>query len=361
MPSQTEVRWSQLKVGVLVLGASIILVTLLFLMTSSSGFGLFTKKMMITVYFENAAGLKPGAAVTLEGVTIGSVKDITVSASPERKLAPVRVLMTIDEKFGKSLHTDSKAAETTSGVLGDTVIDINSQRAIGPPLKNGDELTTLESPSISDVIKASQGTIEQLNVVLAKMNNVVDNIETGKGSIGKLINDPELYNRFNTTVTQLNELETGLNAGRGSAGKLLTDDTLYNRLNSAALKLDTIGTALQGTKGTAGMLINDPKFADQLRQTLTRTNALLAEVQSGEGTAGMLIHDPKFAATLRDAVNQTDEIVAKVNKGQGTLGKLTTDDEAYTNLNKLLTESTTLVTTIRQDPKKYLTIHLKIF
>jgi phospholipid/cholesterol/gamma-HCH transport system substrate-binding protein len=50
-----------------------------------------------------------------------------------------------------------------------------------------------------------------------------------------------------------------------------------------------------------------------------------------------------------------------VNGGKGTLGKLATDDAAYTNLNKLLSASTDLVTTIRQDPKKYLTIHMKIF
>jgi phospholipid/cholesterol/gamma-HCH transport system substrate-binding protein len=54
-------------------------------------------------------------------------------------------------------------------------------------------------------------------------------------------------------------------------------------------------------------------------------------------------------------------LVSGVSNGKGTLGKLATDDQAYTNLNKLLSESTNLVTTIRKDPKKYLTIHLKIF
>lgn len=34
MPSQQEVRWSQLKVGLIVLVAALVLVTLLFLITS---------------------------------------------------------------------------------------------------------------------------------------------------------------------------------------------------------------------------------------------------------------------------------------------------------------------------------------
>ena len=75
----------------------------------------------------------------------------------------------------------------------------------------------------------------------------------------------------------------------------------------------------------------------------------------------MLINDPKFADSLRDTVAQTNALIAGVSAGKGTLGKLATDDQAYTNLNKLLTQSTLLVDTIRADPKKYLTIHLKIF
>ena len=361
MPSQQEVQWSQLKIGVIVLISAVILVTLLFLMTSSSGLGVFSKKITVRTYFENAAGLKEGAAVNLQGVTVGAVKSVTVVADPARKLTPVRVVMKLDSKFADGLREDSKAALTTVGVLGDTVVDINSQTAVGPPLKDGDEVHTLETPSITDVVKASQGTIEQLNVILAKLNTVVDNLQEGKGSIGQLISNPDLYNKAIKTVDELNTLEVNLNHGRGSIGKLMTDDALYNNLNKAAEKLNQIGDAVQNGKGATAMLINDPKFAQQLRDTLTQTDALLADVQNGKGAAGMLINDPKFADSLRDTLAQTNALVAGVAQGKGTLGKLATDDQAYTNLNKLLTESTLLVTTIRQDPKKYLTIHLKIF
>ncbi len=361
MPSQQEVRWSQLKIGVIVLVASIILVTLLFLMTSASGLGILSKKITVPVYFENAAGVKEGAAVNLEGVTIGSVKSVTVVADPARKLTPVKVILKLDGKYQAGLKTDSKASLTTVGVLGDTVVDINSQLAVGGPLKDGDELHTLETPSITDVVKASQGTIEQLNVILAKLNTIADNLQDGKGSIGQLISNPDLYNKADATVDELHTLEVNLNNGRGSIGKLMTDDTLYNRLNAAAAKLNQIGDSVENGHGTAAMLINDPKFAQSLRDAVNNTNTLLTQIQSGQGAAGMLINDPKFAQSLRDTVNQTNELLAGISAGKGTLGKLATDDQAYANLNKLLTQSTLLVDTIRQDPKKYLVIHLKIF
>lgn len=103
MPSQQEVRWSQLKVGVIVLISTVVLVALLFLMTSSSGLGILSHKLTVTTYFENSAGLKTGAAVNLEGVTIGTVKTVTIVNSPERKLTPVKVVMKLNDKYAASL------------------------------------------------------------------------------------------------------------------------------------------------------------------------------------------------------------------------------------------------------------------
>ena len=89
--------------------------------------------------------------------------------------------------------------------------------------------------------------------------------------------------------------------------------------------------------------------------------SLLADADAGKGGLGLMLKDDKFRKDLGDTLSQVNILVTGINKGQGTLGKLATDDAAYVNLNKLLVASTDLVTTIRSDPKKYLTIHMKIF
>jgi phospholipid/cholesterol/gamma-HCH transport system substrate-binding protein len=361
MPSQQEVRWSQLKVGVIVLISTVILVALLFLMTSSAGLGILSHKLTVVTYFENSAGLKTGAAVNLEGVTIGTVKSVTIDNSPARKLTPVKVVMKLNEKYAVDLKKDSRASLSTVGVLGDTVVDINSQFAIGPKLQDGDELKTLETPSLTDVVKASQGTIESLNVILAKMNVIVDNIQSGKGSVGQLINNPDLYNKANNTVDELLKLEKNLNAGRGSIGKLMTDDSLYNRLNDTVAKLQSIADSVNSGKGTAGLLLKDDALYKNLNSTVAHANSILADADAGKGGLGLMLKDPKFRQDLSSTISQVNSLVSNINAGKGTLGKLATDDSVHTNLNKLLTASTDLVTTIRSDPKKYLTIHLKIF
>ncbi len=362
MPSQHEVRWSQLKVGVIVLISTIILVALLFLMTSSSGLGILSHKLTVVTYFENSAGLKTGAAVNLEGVTIGTVKTVTIDNSPERKLTPVKVVMKLDDKYGANLKKDSRASLSTVGVLGDTVVDINSQLAVGPVLQDGDVLKTTETPSISDVVKASQGTIESLNVILAKMNVIVDNIQTGKGSIGQLVNNPELYNKFSAAADQVQRLTAKLNSDNNTVGKFFNDNgEMYNRINDTIARVDDITKNVQSGKGTAGLLLKDDALYKNLNSTLAHANSIMADADAGKGGLGLMLKDPKFRQDLSHTLTQINSLVSGINEGHGTLGKLATDDSVHANLNKLLTASTDLVTTIRSDPKKYLTIHLKIF
>ena len=362
MPSQQEVRWSQLKIGVIVLVSVVILTTLLFLMTSSSGLGFFSRKLTVTTYFENSAGLKVGAAVNLEGVQIGTVKSIIVTTAPERKLTPVQVVMKIDSKYQSSLHSDSTAALTTVGVLGDTVVDINSQTATGPELRDGDELKTLETPSLQDVVKESQGTFDNLNVILAKLNTVVDNMESGKGSFGQLLINPELYTKFVTAADDFQKVTAKLDSSDNSVGKLLNDNgQMYDKANDLVGRVDDITKNLQSGKGSAGKLLTDETMYNNFKESLNNLNAILADAEAGKGSAGMLLKDPTFAKKLNDTITQVNDLVTAINQGKGTLGKLATDDAMYSNINKLLTESTTLVTTIRQDPKKYLSIQMKIF
>ena len=361
MPSQQEVKWSQLKVGVIVLISVTLLCVLLFFMTSASGMSVFSHKIRIFTYFDDSGGLKVGAPVELEGVTIGEVTHVTVTTDPAHKLTPVLVRMKIDPKYQISLHKDTTASLATVGVLGDTVINLDSKLATGPELQNGDELRTTSSPSLNDVIKSSQGTVQDVDVILKKLDIIENSIIQGKGTAGRIITDPDLYTKADQTITQLRDLVNGINNGRGSMGKLVHDDDLYNKLNHTTTQLDAIVTSLNQGKGTAGKLLKDDSVYNDLDSTLKHANSLLAEADQGKGTLGLLTKDPAFAHKLDDTVTHLNTLLGNINSGKGTLGKLATDPDAYNNLNKLLTSSNDLVTAFRQDPKKYLVIHMRVF
>jgi phospholipid/cholesterol/gamma-HCH transport system substrate-binding protein len=358
VPSQQEVQWSQLKVGVLVIVALAALTALVFLMSGTTG-GIFTGKITLRSYFENSAGLKVGAPVNLEGVTIGTVT--TVKIVPARKLTPVEVTMKIGSKFREAVHTDSTSSLETIGVLGDTVVDINSKTATGPPVQNNGELKTNETPNLSDVIKSSQGTIEQLNTILAKVDHLADSLNSTKGSIGELINNPDLYNKALATLNELSQLVDTVANGRGSIGKLVADDTLYNHINDTVAKLDKMTTSLDEGKGTIGKLLKDETLANNLNESVSNANKLLADINAGKGGLGMIAKDPQFAAKLRDTVDKLDSVLNRVDSGEGTVGQLVRNPSLYNNLDQSLTETRGLIAAIRENPKKYLTFHVKIF
>jgi phospholipid/cholesterol/gamma-HCH transport system substrate-binding protein len=358
VPSQQEVQWSQLKVGVLVLVALSALTALVFLMSGNTG-GFWSGKITVRSYFENSAGLKIGAPVNLEGVTIGNVKSVRIV--PERKLTPVEVTMRISKKYASALHSDSKSSLETIGVLGDTVVDINSKFATGGPLQDGTELQTTETPNLSDVIKSSQGTIEQLNTILAKVDNLVDALNSGKGSIGQLINNPDLYNKAVGTLNEMQQLVDEIGNGKGSIGKLIADDTLYNRANSTVGKLENIANQLDEGKGTVGKLLKDDTLYNNFRESSQNLNQLLKDVNAGKGSIGILAKDPNFAQKLNDTVTKMDSILNRVDNGEGTIGQLMRNRSLYDHSDEMIQNTNNLITAVRQNPKKYLTIRLKIF
>jgi phospholipid/cholesterol/gamma-HCH transport system substrate-binding protein len=353
------VKWSQLKVGLTVLAACITLGVLILLMSGTGG--IFTKKIALKSYFDNAGGLREGAPVRLQGVDIGNVSAIRVVADPTKRLTPVEVTLKVNMKYHRNLHKDSVTLLSTAGVLGETYIDIDSSQANGPEVQPGDVLATRETPQIEDVVRASQSTLQNLDALEKRLDRILAFVESGQGSIGKVIYDPSLYNRLNATVIQFQSLVNDVTSGKGSLGKLLVDDQLYRSANATVDKLNTIIDDLNAGKGSAGKFLKDPALYNSANDTVANFNKLATDVNAGKGALGVLAKDQEFANKLQNTMSKISALSDRLNSGEGTIGKLLQDPSVYNNTNQLLQDTQELIKAIRQNPKKYLTIHLKIF
>jgi phospholipid/cholesterol/gamma-HCH transport system substrate-binding protein len=338
--------------------AMAVLIGLIFLMSGSTG-GLFARKIVLRAYFENAAGLKDGAPVTLEGVTIGNV--IHVRVVPDRDPTPVEVTMQVGYEYLSGLHATSTASIAQAGVLGDSYVDIDSTRATGPPPANNAELKASGSPSIQDVIRTSEDSITQVQTLMQKISLLADTLNSRKGLAGELINDPALAGKISRIADNLETITSSMAGGKGSLGKLMNDDTLYTRANSAVDRLDRITTALDEGKGSAGKLLHDDSLYNNLNAAVTNTNQLVAEINSGKGALGKLAKDPAFAQKLEDTVTRLDSILKGVDEGQGTLGQLVQNRAIYDHADQTLDQAQQLVKGMRENPKKYLVIQLRLF
>jgi phospholipid/cholesterol/gamma-HCH transport system substrate-binding protein len=336
----------------------VVLVGLILLMSESSG-GLFAPKLVLRSYFENAAGIKDGAPVTLEGVTIGNV--IHVRVIPARNPTPVEVTMRVGREYLRDLHADSTASIAQAGVLGDSYLDIDSTHASGPPPANNAELKTTGAPSIQDVIRTSNESITELTKLLHKVETTVDSVNSRRGVAGELINDPDLAKKITTMASDLETITGAIARGKGTLGKLVNDDTLYNRANSAVDRLNRITIALDEGKGSAGKLLKDDSLYNNLNSAVANANQMVAEINAGHGALGMLAKDPAFAKKLDDTVSRLDSILSSVDEGKGSLGQFVQNRSLYDHADQTLDQAQQLVKSIREDPKKYLVIHMKIF
>lgn len=359
MPSQKQLKWSQLKVGITVLVASITLAILIFLMSGTGG--MFTKKIILKSYFDNAGGLRVGAPVRLNGVDIGNVVNIRIVPDADKKLTPVEITLKVGSSYLFGLHTDSVTTLATAGVLGETYIDIDSSQASGPTAKNGDVLPTKDHPDIQDVVRASQGTLQNLDALLKRMDRIIAFIESGQGSVGKLIYDPTLYNRLSATVNEFQGLVNQVNQGNGTIGKLINDDELYRKANSTVDKLNGIIDDLNAGKGTAGKFLKDPSLYNQANQTIANVKQLTDDINAGKGAIGKLAKDQQFADKLQNTMNKLSALADRMEAGEGSVGKLFRDPSLYNNSDQLLLETRELIKSIRENPKRYLTIKLRVF
>lgn len=359
MPSQKQLKWSQLKVGLVVLGACITLSVLVFLMNSTGGW--FTPKIILKSYFDNASGLRNGAPVRLSGVDIGNVIHVRVVPDPAKRMTPVEVTMKVDARYQVDIRSDSETMLSTAGVLGETYIDIDSSRASAGPAQDGATLPTRDTPDIQDVVRSSQSTLQNMNALLNRLDHIVAFVESGQGSIGKVIYDPGLYNRLNSTVNEFQGLVNQVNQGNGTLGKLLYDDELYKKANTTVDKMNALLDDLNAGKGTAGKFLKDDTLYNNANATVANIKKLTDDINAGKGAMGKLARDQAFADKLQNTMDKISAITDRLNAGQGTAGKLLQDETLYNNTNQLLTETQGLIQAIRKDPKKYLTIHLKLF
>ncbi|PYX76248.1 MAG: MCE family protein [Acidobacteria bacterium] len=357
MPSQKQLKWSQLKVGVTVIVASVTLMILIFLMSGTGGW--FTHKIILKSYFDNSSGLRNGAPVRLQGVDIGNVNGIRVV--PGKPLTPVEVTMKVNTKYHFELRKDSVTSLSTAGVLGETYIDIDSSMAKGPEAQSGDTLTTREHPDIQDVVRSSQSTLQNMDALLKRTDRILAFVESGQGSIGKFIYDPNLYDRVNATVNEFKGIVDEVKNGQGSIGQLIANDEAYNKAMAAVDKINAIIDELQQGKGTAGLFLKDPKLYDNANETIANVRKLSDDINAGKGAIGKLARDQQFADKMQNTMNKISDLTDRLEAGEGTFGRLLKDPALYNNSDQMLVETRGLVKSIRENPKRYLTFHVKIF
>ena len=346
MPRTRSLAWSELKIGALTIVAIVIAALTVFLLTGDKGF--FWQRYSLKTRFASVPGLKPGSPVRLAGVEIGTVDAVTIEGEQ------VEVVFQVNVREQSRITTRSVARLGSVSLLGEAAVDLTPSTTGTPIPEWGYVPQGRAAAQLADITdQAGQG--------IQELSSLIHDVRGGRGTVGKLLTDEQMYVELHRFVVSAGDLADGLKSGRGSLGKLLNDPTTANALETSLKNIETLTRQLNAGEGSLGKLLNDDKFANSLSSTTSNIDQLVARLNKGEGTAGKLLTDPALYNRLNGLSERLDQVLTRLDNGEGTAGQLLKDRQLYDNMNKVLTDASALLAQITKDPKKYLNVKVSIF
>jgi phospholipid/cholesterol/gamma-HCH transport system substrate-binding protein len=346
MPRTRSLAWSELKIGILGVTALTLAGALIFAVGGQGG--MFWQRYELRTTFDDVRGLKKGAVVRVAGVEVGKVTNVEFGQKG------VDVLMEVSDDMRSRITTGSRASIGSLSLLGEPIIDI-TPATTGQPLSDGGFVPPGRAEgSITDVAEAANRGLEEATRLL-------QDVRRGKGSIGKLFTDEQLYRDIQGFVDAAEAVAVNLQRGRGTFGRLMQDPRAARTLESSLANLDTLTRRINAGEGTLGRLLRDEAMAKSLSSTAGNFDGITARLNRGEGSAGKLLRDEELYKRLNSLAGRLDQLSNRLNEGEGTAGRLLRDRQLYENMNAAASELRGLVSDIRKDPKKYLNVRVSIF
>jgi phospholipid/cholesterol/gamma-HCH transport system substrate-binding protein len=169
----------------------------------------FGSSYLVRSEFANVAGLSGGADVRVGGTRKGTVRSIQLPKTPDGRVV---VTMNLEKETQVIVKQDSIASIQSEGLLGDKYVEISFGSVEAERLKGGETIESAPPFDISDLFQkanqlldTSQGALENIQGATDNINMITTKINTGQGTIGKLINDTTLYKQAAAGITSLHD------------------------------------------------------------------------------------------------------------------------------------------------------------
>jgi phospholipid/cholesterol/gamma-HCH transport system substrate-binding protein len=292
-----QVPFMKLKIGILVMVA----VLLVLWATFQSGGFRFGGRDFLTVHFNRVGGLEEGAAVRLNGVPVGIVKDIELAS----KSNDVTVKMELDEGTRKRLHPGSIARITTVGVLAELYVELSGGDESAHPIQSDAEVRTAIISDPAMLMTQVQEAADTVRVLLSSVAATVRGVERGEGTLGRLAKDQRLYENLTTMTQEASTLTRDMNRNQ---------EQISRRLVSLTTTLDSLTTEMQHGQGTLAQMLRSPELYNHLASSTARLDSILGVVESGKGTFGRMMSDTLLYDDTKAMVASMKRLMTMIEK-----------------------------------------------
>jgi len=274
----THTQKFKVRLGLFIIGGLAIFTLAIFVIGKQKN--LFNPVFKLTTNFYNVSGLEVGCQVRFSGINVGVVDKIKIIND-----STVQVDMLIRKNVQMFIKEDSEASLGSSGIIGDRIIIITQGSTNAQMAEDGKHLASVEPVEIDDVILSLQTTALNTEIITKELANVMLKINTGSGTIGRLVHDSVIAVNIVEIVENLKNTSIGL------------DQTIENVSND----LSEIMTSLKLTASKTGV-------------SLSQMEEIMSSINDGNGTIGKLINDTTTSMNIDQTIINLKETTHSLNE-----------------------------------------------
>ena len=287
-------RSKEVKTAVLALGTILLFI---FGYSFLKGTNILDKDNTFFVTYDNVEELAKASPVTINGLLVGKVKDITFLNNQGKLLVSFSVTES-DFEFSKN----SLVRIYSSGLLGGKSLGLYPEYDPENRAVSGDTLVgSVEDDMLVAVTKAL-GPLED------KVNNTLVTLDVLLHSITDIL-DPKTRANLQNSIANLNTTMESLNDASSSLNGLLKENK--GSLNNTFANLENMTTNFNSLSDSLSKLETGKLFSE-LQNVVTRFDTITSALENGEGSMGKLLTDEQLYENLKGASKQLEELLEDV-------------------------------------------------
>lgn len=256
------------KLGLFIFIGTVLLVLAIFLVGNKDS--LFSDNIVVKTYFDDVQGLRTGASVRLNGLSIGSVGDIKLM---EKNFYKVEVTLKVKREYQQFIRLDSEAAIETEGIIGSKIVIVTPGSRENEMVSDGGVIMSQAAVNMSQIIAETQSIMGYMKDLTKDLSNILYKVNNGEGTFGKLVNDDQLYiesvkivqSADTALINVVDRLEriSGFIIGLGESV-----DNIVGNVDSAAIDVRKLIARIESGEGALGALIADESVYDSIKTML---------------------------------------------------------------------------------------------
>ena len=273
-------------VGVFVLGGLLLFTLGLFMIGDRQM--LFSKQFTVYTEFKKITGLQPGAIVRVSGAKAGSIIEILPPNAPSEKF---RVKLEIAEDLHQLVRTDSIASIETEGLVGGSFLGISTGTDAAPRVAADATIAGREPFDITELMQQMGDTVKKVNQTFDDMKGDVENTVMAIGdtvdNANTLLVDvsgdlKKIAASGAILASDAAQIAEAIRSGKGTIGKLVNDDALHVRATAIATQAEDIA-------------VNARQVIENARQTIEGFQSKDGPVQGMSASVKQTMDDARTA------------------------------------------------------------------